>query len=101
MKGDMSTAPTSPPPVAPGVPADDPGVGLPGPAISPQHDVESPSPSSNVVMSRPPSAYAGDAVIIGTQVERKALMPANPPGRLGSLHGLSCPSPHRSGVMKT
>ena len=70
MNGDRNTAPVSPPP-GPAIP----GMALFGPAISPQHAVLSACPSSNRIITRPSCLYAGEARILGIQVERKALMP--------------------------
>src|SRR5215469_1803357 len=95
MNGDSATRPTSPPP----------GPRRPGsrvfgwdelkPLVSPQHAV-SVDPSSNVIKISPPSLYAGDAMISGTQVARNLSICARPPG-WPVTQGASCPSLHRFG----
>src|SRR6059058_949708 len=99
MKSDSRTAPTRPPP--------EPGVGPPllgvfGPCASPQHELASPVlASSKVTITSPPSAYAGDATILGIHCFRNASALTSPPGSFEPLHGSSWPSWHRLGVMNT
>ena len=65
---------------------------------SPQQSSAPDADSSNVTMRRPPSAYAGDPVIRGTQVCRKVFAAPRPPGP-PSAQVASWPSWQRSGVM--
>ena len=99
MKGEISTAPTLPPP-GPLMP----GAGESGPGVSSQQDEESdsgPSDSSKVISSSPFLRKAGEDVIFGTQVSRKPSMSASAEAPLGWLvQGKSWPSLHRFGVMK-
>jgi hypothetical protein len=74
MKGESRTAPVRPPP-SPVIP----GRGLLGPGPSPQHADESlwsPSDSSKLMTRRPSRLNAGEAVILGTQVDRNVSMSA-------------------------
>ena len=76
MHGDSRTAPVRPPPGP--VP---PGSGAAGPGISPQHELESPpAASSKMTISSRPPLNAWDAVILGTQVFRKASAAGEPAG---------------------
>ena len=97
MNGESSTAPTRPPP-GPVMP----GSGEPGPGSSPQQaSVSEFAASSKVISIRPFSRYACEAMIFGTHVSRKASMSASAEAPLGWLvHGKSCPSLQRLGVMK-
>src|SRR4051812_49426871 len=96
MKRESSTVPVRPPPLPWVRP---PLFGVFGPIGSWQQSSAPLSDSSKVTITRPPSAYAGDLVILGIQVFRKSFALWRPPG-LPSTHGSSCPSLHRSGVMK-
>jgi hypothetical protein len=96
MYGESSTAPVRPPP---GPPDSPPGNGEPGPGCSPQQALASLPASSKITASRPPSRKAGEPAIRGTHSARKVLTRARPPG-VPSAHEASCPSLHRSGVMK-
>ena len=79
-----------------------PGSGEAGPAAV-EHAFESdwaPSDSSKVISMSPPWRYAAEAMIFGTQVGRNVSMSASadvPP--VWFLHGKSCPSSQRFGVM--
>ena len=95
----MSTAPTKPPP-GPLMP----GFGDAGPGCSLQQALVSrvgSSASSKVISRRPSLLKAGDEVIFGTHCERNASMfaPTEAPPRW-LIHGKSCPSLQRLGVMK-
>ena len=68
------------------------------PLVSPQQAVLV-EPSSNVMKIRPFRLYAGDAMMIGTQMLRKASMLINPPGS-PLAQGASCPSLQRFGARK-
>ncbi len=65
------------------------------PLCSPQHAV-SVVPSSNVIRISPPSLYACDAMITGTQDARNLSICRSPPG-WPVTQGTSCPSSHRFG----
>src|SRR6188472_380165 len=108
MNGESATAPTRPPP--------GPGTGPPlfgvfGNCASLQQALASavelpgsPSASSNVIRRRPSRLNAADPVILGTQVCRNESAATSPPGppsaQLPGVPSPSCPSLHRSGVMK-
>src|SRR5258707_15108229 len=96
MNGDMTTAPTLPPP--------GPGVGPPAfgvfAACSPQHDSAPFSDSSKVTISKPSSLNPFVVSSIGIHFCRKSLTDRSPPGSFDPLHGSSWPSGHRFGVMK-
>src|ERR1700678_3431998 len=99
MKGESRTAPMRPPP-GPVMP----GSGESGPGCSSQQAEASdcgPSDSSKVIIKRPFLRKAGEEVIFGTHVSRNVSMSASAEAPLGwFLHGKSCPSLHRLGVMK-
>src|SRR6266480_1729678 len=86
MNGDSSTAPVLPPP-GPVTP----GNGEEGPGVSPQQASVSELPASSKVISSSPSRLnAAEAVILGTQVSRKASMSASAEAPLAWLvHGKS------------
>src|ERR1700758_287956 len=95
--GEGSTAPTLPQPMPL-----TPGRGESAPGVSLQHELASDVASSSKVMTSSPSGrYAGDEVISGTQVLRKASMSptALEAGAVSLVHGKSCPSSHTSGTM--
>src|SRR3954452_4315211 len=95
MNCDRSTAPVRPPP-GPGV--SPPGLGEFGPGCSLQQaEASSDSASSNVTMSRLPSAQAGEPLIFGIQLLRN-LSATSRPQSWAWLHGLGVMNTKLGGV---